>query len=91
MELTNNRSQYTVTNADTTLKLTGELTINANKAISSFSGYFSALDGTSSGNFNYSENGLNVDKHIFGTPKTLADAAITLLDTTVTEIKTQIA
>ena len=90
MELTNNRMQYSVTNENESLKLSGEITVSSTKLITSFSGSFMMADGAIAGNFNYSENDTNFDKHIYGVSKSLSDVANTLLDNTIIEIKAKL-
>lgn len=90
MELTNKRTTYTVSNADTVLKLTGEITVNETAKITSFNGQILTLDGVFSGNFNFNEMNTNCNFSINDCPVTNRDAAYSLLDETVESIKTQL-
>ena len=101
MELTNNRQLFTVINTSTSVKLNGEITIADKKLITSFNGNFSSLENSTVedptlmnnkflGNFNYSESADTFNKNISGKTKEQADEINTLLDETITQIKTQL-
>ena len=90
MELINKRTSYTVSNDDTVIKLSGEITVGDAVKINSFNGQLQLLDGTYIGNFNYNENGTNCSFSVNDCPATNRDAAYSLLEATVESIKTQL-
>ena len=92
MELTNKREQYTVTNADATVSLVGEVLVTEGTTISSFSGNLTKVsDSTGAGSFSYREIGDTCDQNLYSCPKDLTDEISILIDATVTAIKTQLA
>ena len=89
MELTNKREIYSVSNADTNLKLTGEVTYS-NGSIVNFSGSLSDLSNLFVGNFNYNEADVNCNINVSNCLKSQVDNAYAIVDATIEQIKTQL-
>lgn len=89
MELTNKREIYSVANADTNLKLTGEVTYS-NGTITNFSGSLSDLSDAYVGSFYYNEGETNCNVNVSNCLKAQIDNAYAIVDSTIEAIKTQL-
>lgn len=90
MELTNKRENYSVSNTDGTFNLQGELSVSGLN-ITSFNGSITKADNSVSGNFSYSENDVISNINMNSIPKGSLVAVHTLIETTVSEINTQLS
>ena len=86
MELTNKREVYSFMNNNETIKLSGEVTVNAQSM--SLHGGFSLLEGPSIGYVTYRENGTLLDKSFSNLGQDYAEAVSALLEATIAELKT---
>ena len=97
MILTNKKTTYTVSHSNETAKLVGDISLTANNVIENFNGSFIDLleeDGINInlGGFSYSEEmlGETLNKSIYGVPFSAEEDLVSLLDETLTKIKTEI-
>ena len=90
MELTNKRENYSVSNTDGTFNLQGELYFSGVNHLS-LNGSITKADNSVLGNFSYSENGVTSNININSIPKGSLVAVHTLIETTVSEINTQLS
>ena len=97
MILTNKRTTYTVNHSNETAKLTGNISLNEDNVIESFNGSFMDLiedDGMESnlGGFSYNEEAEmgTINKSIYGVPFSAEENLVSLLDETLTKIRTEI-
>lgn len=88
MTLSNQRTQYTVVNADSNASLRGELNFNETSKQLTISGSVNTLNGEYLGGFNYnlSEN-KNVDQNFNAVKDESFDIVETLIDATIAEIR----
>ena len=98
MILTNKRTTYTVNNSNETVKLSGNISLIEDNIIESFNGSFiSVSTGTepdeSLGGFNYSEDADSdtFNKSIYGVPFSEEENLVSLLNDTITKIKTEVS
>jgi len=91
MELKNKRVQYTVTNEDSNLKLTGEISLKDQTNDFSFNGSLSDLSDNYLGNFYYNEReDEKVDKSINGIDKDDLANAEALIASTITALRNEL-
>ena len=97
MILTNKKTTYTVSHSNETAKLVGNISLDANNVIENFNGSFINLleeDGinTNLGGFSYNEEmlGETLNKSIYGVPFSAEENLVSLLDETLTKIRTEI-
>ena len=86
MELTNKREVYSFMNNNETIKLSGEVTVDAQSM--SLHGGFSLLEGPSIGYVTYRENGTLLDQSFSNLGQDYVEAASALLEATIAELKT---
>ena len=91
VELTNKLINYEVKNQDENLKLSGTIQIAEDKRITTFYGAFYSLQDEFSGSFSYSEEGEDlINSSVTSYPLGLEAKGMTLLDTTLKEIKAKL-
>lgn len=92
MILTNKRTSYNVEHSNEFLKLSGQISINAEGNIEFFNGSFQSLEGQmeNKGGFSYSDNELTLNKSIHNVPLELEEEALELLDEAIIEIKLEL-
>lgn len=90
-KFSNSRFTETVENETSTVKLYGEVTYNADKLIGSFSGSVTTIDGSKTGNFNYSETSDGNVSRGYNGPKEIEIESCDLVDATVVDIKNRTA
>lgn len=92
MELTNKRIQYTISNSNDTVKISGELTLGTDNLITSFSGNVTKVDGENVGDFYYNEiSDTYCNKSVNNMVAEYADSACSLLTSTVASFKESLA
>lgn len=87
IQLSNKREIYNVTNETSELKLAGDVTFDAAKKITNFSGQFYTLDDNYAGNFSYFEMEGDFSQSVSSIPNSIDGKAVALLDATVVELK----
>ena len=91
MELKNKRVQYTVTNEDSNLKLTGEVSLKEQTNDLSFNGSLNDLSNNYLGNFYYNEReDEKIDKSINGIDKDDLANAEALIASTITALRNEL-
>lgn len=97
MILTNKKTTYTVRHSNETANLVGNISLNEDNAIENFNGSFtSALEedpmNSNLGGFSYSEEtlGESLNKSIYGVPFSEEENLVSLLNDTITKIKTEV-
>lgn len=90
MELTNKRENYSVSNTDGTFNLQGELSVSGLN-ITSFNGSITKIDNSVSGTFSYYENEVTGNININSLPKESLITVHTLIETTISEINTELS
>lgn len=91
MELKNKRVQYTVTDEDSNLKLTGEISLKDQTNDFSFNGSLNDLSNNYLGNFYYNEReDEKVDKSINGIDKDDLANAEALIASTITALRNEL-
>ena len=97
MILTNKRTTYTVNHSNETAKLTGNISLNEDNVIENFNGSFTDLieEGSmesSLGGFSYNEEEVigTINKSIYGVPFSEEENLVSLLNDTITKIKTEV-
>ena len=98
MILTNKRTTYNVNHSNLTAKLSGTVALDENNRIEYLNGTFTKLledGGTESllGNFDYSEqeNQETFNKSIYNVPFSEEENLVSLLNDTITKIKTEVS
>ena len=87
MELTNKRTQYTVTETGNDFKLQGELSVNETQNTFTLNGSFQNVDGSYLGTYSYSQRaGEIIDKNISGIRKQQFAAVEAFLDGVIAAI-----
>ena len=98
MILTNKRTTYNVNHSNLTAKLSGTVALDENNRIEYLNGTFTKLTDVEgeeipSGNFDYSEqkNQETFNKSIYNVPFSEEENLVSLLNDTITEIKTEVS
>lgn len=92
MTLTNKREMYTVENNTSTVRLEGDVTIDADKNIVSFSGVFTdVISGEGAGSFNYNESIDRMNVSYNGITIASKQNCEDILEGTIAAIKTEVS
>lgn len=92
MILTNKREMYTVENSTSTVRLEGDVTIDADKNIISFSGVFTdVVSGEDAGSFNYNESIDRMNVSYNGITIASKQNCEDILEGTIAAIKTEVS
>lgn len=92
MILTNKREMYTVENSISTVRLEGDVTIDADKNIISFSGVFTdVVSGEGAGSFNYNESIDRMNVSYNGITIASKQNCEDILEGTIAAIKTEVS
>ena len=88
MEITNRRSQYSITETKNDLTVKGEVTVQENGTISSLSGNIQDQNGTYCGDFYYGESQDNkINKNLTNIESTKLNAIETLIAEVILGVK----